>query len=306
MNEILTEEIPEALANERLDRIVAMMAEISRSAAVALIANDGVSVDGQPVVTGKTRLRSGQIVTVNTSHIPQVELPGPDPQVEFAIVHQDEWLVVVNKPAGLVVHPGAGRPDGTLVNGLLAVFAELSAVGEPHRPGIVHRLDSGTSGLMIVARRQESYEALVAMMAEREVHRHYTALVWGHLDAPEGIIDAPIGRDPRSPLRMTVITSGKPARTSYTELRRYTNPEVSLLACELETGRTHQIRVHLQAIGHSVVGDSTYGGARASLKMERPFLHAERLVFSHPMTGEVMDFQCPLPSDLEEILARCS
>ena len=305
MNDILTEEIPEALAGERLDRIVSMMAEISRSAAVALIANAGVTIDGVSATTGKIRLRPGQVITVDESRIPQAELPRGDPNVEFDIVYQDEWLVVVNKPAGLVVHPGAGRPDGTLVNGLLAAFPDIAGSGEPHRPGIVHRLDSGTSGLLIVARRPESYAALVETMMDREVHRHYIALVWGHLESPQGTIDAPIGRDPRSPLRMTVIASGKSARTHYTETQRFADPEVSLLACELETGRTHQIRVHLQAIGHCVVGDSTYGGARASLMMDRPFLHAERLVFRHPMTSEELDFRCPLPTDLQEVLARC-
>lgn len=305
MSGILTEEIPEALVGERLDRIVAMMAEISRSGAVALIAHEGVTVDGELAISGKVRLRAGQIVTVDQGRIPADQLPVADHGVKFTVVHQDEWLIVVDKPAGLVVHPGAGRPDATLVNGLLAVFPEIADVGEAHRPGIVHRLDSGTSGLLIVARRPESYAALIEMMMERTVHRHYSALVWGHLAATQGTIDAPIGRDPRAPLRMTVIASGKSARTSYTEVRRFTNPEVSLLACELETGRTHQIRVHLQAIGHSVVGDSTYGGARASLAMDRPFLHADRLTFHHPMTGEEMDFHSPLPADLEAVLARC-
>jgi len=303
---IFNEEIPEALAGERLDRVVCLMAEISRSVAVSLIANAGVTVDGEIALTGKTRLRVGQIVTVDESRIPHEELPQGDSGVKFDIVHEDEWLIVVNKPAGLVVHPGAGRPDGTLVNGLVARYAEISSVGEPFRPGIVHRLDSGTSGLLIVARRQESYEALVEMMAAREVHRHYTALVWGHLEAPQGTIDAPIGRDPRSPLRMAVIASGKSAQTLYTEVQRFTEPEVSLLALELETGRTHQIRVHLQAIGHAVVGDSTYGGYRASMKVDRPFLHAERLVFQHPMTHETMDFRTPLPEDLQTVLSHCS
>lgn len=305
MSDILSDEIPEALAGERLDRVVAMMAEISRATAVSLIANRGVTVDGEVASTGKTRLQQGQIVTIDQSRLPQDELPQADPGVEFAIVHRDEWLVVVDKPAGLVVHPGAGRPDGTLVNGLLAAFPNIAEVGESHRPGIVHRLDSGTSGLLIVALRQEAYEKLTDMMARRDVHRHYTTLVWGHLDAPHGTIDAPIGRDPRSPLRMTVNASGKPARTSYREIQRFTEPEVTLLACELETGRTHQIRVHLQAIGHCVVGDTTYGGARASLRMDRPFLHADRLVFDHPMTGEHLDFRSPLPADLEDVLARC-
>ncbi|MGA0878540.1 MAG: RluA family pseudouridine synthase [Ilumatobacteraceae bacterium] len=304
-NDVLTEQIPEALAGERLDRVVAMIAEISRSTAAALIANSGVRVDGEVVSVGKGRLLLGQTVTVDQGLIPRAERPQPDEAVQFEVVYEDDAVIVVNKPAGLVVHPGAGRPDGTLVNGLLARFPELAEVGQVHRPGIVHRLDSGTSGLLIVARRMEVYESLVAMMADREVHRHYLALVWGRLDAPVGTIDAPIGRDPRSPLRMAVVSAGKPARTGYSEIRRFDQPEVTLVACELETGRTHQIRVHLQAIGHPVVGDSVYGGSRASLRMDRPFLHADRLAFRHPVTGLALEFECPLPADLTEVLARC-
>lgn len=305
MGEILSEEVPEALVGERLDRVVAMIAEISRSAAVALIANSGVRVDGEVVVVGKGRLRLGQTVSVDQSLIPRAALPGPDPSVRFDVVYADESVVVIDKPAGLVVHPGAGRPDGTLVNGLLAKYPEIATVGQVHRPGIVHRLDSGTSGLLIVARRQEAYDALVAMMSERQVHRHYVALVWGHLEAPRGTIDAPLGRDPRSPLRMAVVATGKEARTRYEERHRYTEPPVTLVDCELETGRTHQIRVHLQAIGHPVVGDAVYGGARASLRADRPFLHADRLELEHPIDGRRLEFSSPLPRDLAILLESC-
>lgn len=304
-NDIQTEQIPEALVGERLDRVVAMIAEVSRSTAAALIANSGVTVDGEIVTVGKGRLALGQTVSVDQSLIPRAERPRPDESVHFDVVYADDAVIVVNKPAGLVVHPGAGRPDGTLVNGLLARFPELAEVGQVHRPGIVHRLDSGTSGLLVVARRSDVYETLVGMMADRAVHRHYLALVWGRLDAPTGTIDAPIGRDPRSPLRMAVVTAGKPARTDYSEIRRFDQPEVTLVACELETGRTHQIRVHLQAIGHPVVGDSVYGGSRASLRMDRPFLHADHLAFRHPVTGLTLEFDSPLPEDLSEVLARC-
>jgi 23S rRNA pseudouridine1911/1915/1917 synthase len=220
-------------------------------------------------------------------------------------VYSDEHIIVVNKSAGVVVHPGAGNNDHTLVNGLLARFPEIAGVGEEHRPGIVHRLDIGTTGLLIVARTQEAYEELVAMMSLREVKRHYTALVWGHPSAPVGTIDAPIGRDPRNPLCMAVVASGKPARTNYEVLETMADPDVSLVACELETGRTHQIRVHLQATGHSVVGDPQYGGARMPLVIGRPFLHAGRLVFDHPLTGEPLEFTSELPADLQEVLERC-
>jgi 23S rRNA pseudouridine1911/1915/1917 synthase len=202
------------------------------------------------------------------------------------------------------VHPGAGNAVGTLVNGLLARYPEIAEVGEAHRPGIVHRLDVGTTGLLIVARTQRAYEAFVAMLAAREVTRRYTALVWGRPAAPVGTIDAAIGRDPRDPLRMAVVASGKPARTNYRVERTFSEPDVALVTCELETGRTHQIRVHLQATGHPVVGDPSYGGARAPLAIGRPFLHAGGLEFEHPFTGEPMTFEAPLPPDLSTVLAR--
>lgn len=305
MPEIVTEEIPESLAGERLDRVVSLIAEISRSDATITIASGAVQLDGAIASTGKLRLKVGQVVSVDLSKLPQVELPGPDPSVLIDIVYVDEHIIVVNKAAGVVVHPGAGNMERTLVNGLLALYPEISSVGEEHRPGIVHRLDIGTTGLLIVARTQEAYEELVAMMSLREVKRHYLALVWGHPSAPMGTIDAPIGRDPRDPLRMAVVASGKPARTNYEVLVTFPEPEVSLVACELETGRTHQIRVHLQATGHPVVGDPNYGGARAPLVLGRPFLHAERLVFDHPITGEPLAFEVPLPADLQAALDRC-
>jgi 23S rRNA pseudouridine1911/1915/1917 synthase len=305
MSEIITEEIPDSLAGERLDRIVSLMAEISRADATTTIANGAVELDGVVAPTGKVRLKVGQIVAVDISKIPQPVLPGPDPTVVVDVVYSDEHIIVVNKSAGVVVHPGAGNNDHTLVNGLLARFPEIAGVGEEHRPGIVHRLDIGTTGLLIVARTQEAYEELVAMMSLREVKRHYTALVWGHPSAPVGTIDAPIGRDPRNPLCMAVVASGKPARTNYEVLETMSDPDVSLVACELETGRTHQIRVHLQATGHSVVGDPQYGGARMPLVIGRPFLHAGRLVFDHPLTGEPLEFTSELPADLQEVLERC-
>ncbi len=301
----VSEEIPSLLAGERLDRIVSLIAEISRADAAETVANGGVSVDGAVVRSGKIRLDEGQVVEVDRSAIPRDEPPGPDASVSVVVVFEDQHVIVVDKAPGIVVHPGAGNPTGTLVNGLLARFPEIAAVGDPLRPGIVHRLDVGTSGLLVVARSAEAYDALVEAMSEHEVSRHYVALAWGHLDAPSGTIDAAIGRDPRDPLKMAVVTSGKHARTHYSVEKEFTEPEVSLLACELDTGRTHQIRVHLAAVGHPVVGDATYGGQRASLMMDRPFLHAGRLSFEHPVTHEVLAFESPLPGDLLDVLDRC-
>lgn len=301
----VSEEIPSLLAGERLDRIVSLIAEISRADAAETVNCGGVSVDGAVVRSGKVRLDEGQVVEVDRSAIPRDEPPGPDPSVGIVVVHEDEHVIVIDKAPGIVVHPGAGNPTGTLVNGLLARFPEIATVGDPLRPGIVHRLDIGTSGLLVVARSAEAYEALVEALSEHEVSRHYVALVWGHLDAPTGTIDAAIGRDPRDPLKMAVVASGKPARTHYSVEKEFTEPEVSVLACELDTGRTHQIRVHLAAVGHPVVGDATYGGQRAGLVMERPFLHAGRLSFVHPVSGEVLSFESPLTPDLVEVLGRC-
>lgn len=304
MSSIIEEEIPESLDGERLDRIVSLLTEVSRSEAATMIASGGVTVDGTTAPSGKVRLKTGQSVTVDLATLPVEQLPRPDASIAVDVVYEDDDVIVVSKTAGLVVHPGAGHTEGTLVNGLLARYPEIVDVGEVHRPGIVHRLDIGTTGLLIVARTRRAHEALVAMLATHAVTRRYTALVWGRLAASVGTIDAAIGRDPRDPLRMAVVASGKPARTNYRVERTFSDPDVSLVTCELETGRTHQIRVHLQATGHPVVGDSSYGGARAPLAIGRPFLHAGGLEFEHPFTGEQMMFVAPLPADLSTVLHR--
>jgi 23S rRNA pseudouridine1911/1915/1917 synthase len=301
---VIEEEIPHALAGERLDRVVALIAECSRSEAVGLIEAGGVTVDGEQHAIGKLRLKEGQVVTVDPTLLPTPEGPAADPGVEFSVVYSDDHVIVIDKPAGLVVHPGAGNTEGTLVNGLLARYPEIVDVGEAHRPGIVHRLDIGTSGLLVVARTQRAYHGLVDALATRDVGRVYRALVWGLPANPVGVIDAPIGRDHRDPMRMAVVVDGKTARTRYTVLHHYRTPtDASALECRLETGRTHQIRVHLAAIGHPVVGDPTYGGVRSGIHPPRPFLHAARLEFSHPVTGEAMAFESPLPADLADIEA---
>jgi 23S rRNA pseudouridine1911/1915/1917 synthase len=300
---MITEEIPAALAGERLDRIVSLVTAASRSDAAELIRAGGATVDGEVTLTGKLRLHEGQIVVVDEALLPVPALPQPDDSVEFTVVHEDADVIVIDKPAGLVVHPGAGNPDKTLVNGLLARYPEIVDVGEAHRPGIVHRLDIGTSGLLAVARTQLAYHALVAALSEREVGRVYTALVWGHPANLHGLIDAPIGRDHRDPMRMAVVVDGKVARTRYWVRQTYSVPaECALLECRLETGRTHQIRVHLAAIGHPVVSDGTYGGGRDMIVAERPFLHAAGLEFEHPVTGESLIFSSPLPDDLQGLL----
>jgi len=302
---MIHEEIPPALAGERLDRVVALVADASRSDAAALVAAGGVAVDGQVSMSGKLRLQLGQRIDVDETKLPTVALPAADPTVAFTVVYDDEHVIVVDKPAGLVVHPGAGKPDGTLVNGLLAQYPELAEVGEAHRPGIVHRLDIGTSGLMVVARSIRAYHALVFALGQRDVARVYRTLVWGHLANPNGVIDAPIGRDHRDPMRMGVVVDGKSARTRYAVLATYATPAAaSSLECRLETGRTHQIRVHLSAIGHPVVGDGTYGGIRHGVTSPRPFLHAAEIAFVHPTTNQLLSFSSQLPDDLRDVEAQ--
>jgi len=211
-------------------------------------------------------------------------------------------VIVVDKPAGVVVHPGAGQRSGTLVQGLLARFPELADVGDPARPGIVHRLDKGTSGLLVVARTPPAHASLVAQLASRAVDRRYLALVWGRMEAGRGVVDGPVGRSSADPTRMAVSARGRPARTRYEVVQRFREPiELTLVECRLETGRTHQIRVHLAAIEHPVVGDARYGRGRPPFAMSRPFLHAARLAFDHPADGRRCQFHSPLPADLESI-----
>jgi 23S rRNA pseudouridine1911/1915/1917 synthase len=222
----------------------------------------------------------------------------------FGIVYSDDHVVVIDKPAGLVVHPGAGADTGTLVHGLLAIDPSIAQVGDPERPGIVHRLDKGTSGLLVVARNAEAYEGLVAMLAAREVERRYVAVVWGHLEHDRGVVDAPLGRSRRDRTRQAVVADGREARTHYEVRLRADEPAtVSVLECRLETGRTHQIRVHLAAIGHPVVGDERYGGLREGIDIGRPALHAQSLGFEHPVTGAWLHFEAEPPADLAELLA---
>jgi 23S rRNA pseudouridine1911/1915/1917 synthase len=252
-------------------------------------------------VAKSRRLVAGEVVEVLGA--PEVAgLPVGDPSVEVIVRHADDDVIVVAKSAGLVVHPGAGHPDGTLVNGLLARFPEIAGVGDPARPGIVHRLDRDTSGLMLVARSPRAYEALVEMLAAHDVERRYDALVWGVPEAGRGVIDAPIGRSVRRPTKMAVREGGRAARTTFEVVATYHEPAVARLSCKLETGRTHQIRVHLQAVGNPVVGDPVYGGRRDALVLDRPFLHAGGLAFVHPGTGEASAFAEPLPPELVAVL----
>ena len=294
--------IPSPLDGERLDRVLCLIWDLPRSEASDLIASGAVRLEGRPVATRARRVAEGQELEVA---LPEARgsaaLAGETGGDDLPLVHVDDQVIVVDKPAGVVVHPGAGRSTGTLVQALLGRFPDLAGAGDPERPGIVHRLDTGTSGLLVVARTPAAYESLVAQLSARSVDRRYLALAWGVVETDAGVVDAPVGRRSTDRTRMAVVAGGRPARTHYRVLDRYA--EVTLVECKLETGRTHQVRVHLAAIGHPVVGDARYGGARATLPVERPFLHAAQLAFDHPTTGERCRFESPLPPDLEAVIA---
>lgn len=296
--------VPDALDGERVDRVVAMMTGLTRAEVAQLVADGAVRLREAPVSNRSVRVRQGDLLEVEVPEALRAEpAAAPEVDVDVPLVHVDDHILVVDKPPALVVHPGAGNASGTLVQGLLARFPELAGVGEPLRPGIVHRLDKGTSGLLVVARTPDAYASLVAQLSDRTVERRYTALVWGVPSPPRGMVDAPIGRSRRDPTRMAVSVKGREARTSYEVQQVFAEPvEVALVACKLETGRTHQIRVHLQAIGHPVVGDPRYRGNRVALPCPRPFLHAHRLAFDHPATGEPVAFEAALPADLADVL----
>ncbi len=272
--------------------------DVSRADVQRWIRSGRVSANGERVVRPAAIVAVGDTVEIRLP--PPASLsPAPRP-IAFTVVHADADLLIVDKPAGLPVHPGAGHEDDTLVNGLLHRYPQLEDVGEPDRPGIVHRLDRDTSGLLAVALTAEAYPALAEAVREHRMDRRYTALVWGLVSSEEGVVDAPIGRDPRRPRRQRVAEDGRESRTRYRVVRKL--PSTTLLDVAPETGRMHQIRVHLAAIGYPVVGDRTYG--RRGYGLERQFLHASSLALDHPVSGDRVEAASPLPPDLEGALAR--
>ncbi|MDG2112757.1 MAG: RluA family pseudouridine synthase [Actinomycetota bacterium] len=294
----LTDTVPAAMAGERIDRVVALMTDLSRSAVRRLIEAGHVRLDGVVAGAASARVEQGAGIEVEMPERAETEVALPaNPAVEFVVVYEDDHVVVIDKPIDLVVHPGAGRENNTLANGLVHRYPDVVGVGEPDRPGIVHRLDRDTSGLLVCARTPQAHDDLVSQLVVHSVARVYLTLVRGIADAPSGVIDAPIGRSRRARTRMTISEDGKDARTHYETLETFTRPvESSLLRCRLETGRTHQIRVHLQAVGLHVLGDATYGRPDP-FGIGRPLLHAAELAFDHPSTGERVSFTSPLPPD---------
>ena len=311
--------VPAALGGERIDRAVATITGRSRSAVAELVAAGKVRYEGGVVTSRHVRVSAGASLEFELGPqdgVPELEPAAPG-GVAFGVVYEDPDLLVVDKPAGVVVHPGAGHRTGTLVAGLLARYPDLAragreGAGDPSRPGIVHRLDKDTSGLLVVARNPYAWRSLVAQLSARSMGRVYEALVLGRLAADAGSIDAPIGRSARDRTRMAVTVEGRPAKTRYRVLQRFSEPvEVTLVEVTLESGRTHQIRVHFAAIGHPVAGDSRYRGmlvpaARAAIGLERHFLHAGTLRLVHPRTGELCEWTASLPDDLVAVLRRLS
>lgn len=287
---------------QRLDLLVATRLDLSRTRAATLIATGGVTVNRGREKAAYRPLPGDTI---------RVEIPEPESrpilgeQIPLNVVFEDEHMLVIDKAAGMVVHPAPGNWTGTLVNALVGRGGDLPSEGDAERAGIVHRLDKETSGLLIVAKTDLAHRRLGAAIAARRVTRRYAAMIWGHLDDDHLIVDRPIARDPRDRKRMAIVHSGKPAKTEFWRLGRFGAGD--LLRAHLYSGRTHQIRVHLASVGHPVMGDDVYGGGGgrrlAALPPKRHFLHAAWLRLRHPITDQMLEFRAPLPDDLKRSLA---
>lgn len=289
--------VPDDLGGSRLDKAVAILLGVSRGHASRLVSGD-VTVDGRPA-EASDRVSGGQVIVCEEPDTSESLMPEP---VSFDVLFEDAHLMVVDKPPGVVVHPGAARTSGTLAAGLIHEYPELVGVGAEGRWGLVHRLDKDTSGVLVVARTQPAFESLSGQLRRREVIRIYTTLVEGQMAAATGTIEAPIARDPARPTMQAVVPGGRHARTHYEVTTDYEVADVSLLSVRLDTGRTHQIRVHMASIGHPVVGDWAYGAKRRELSPPRIFLHARSLDLTHPVTGDRLEVEAPLPADLAGFL----
>jgi 23S rRNA pseudouridine1911/1915/1917 synthase len=303
--------VPPEHDGERLDRALAwIFPDHSRSALSRLIEQGHVRLDTNEATKTSLRVSAGQEI--------EIDFPSPAPQsvpsenLPLTILFEDADLAVIDKPAGIVVHPAAGHASGTLVNALLFHVKDLSGIGGEIRPGIVHRLDKETSGVLVIAKNDHSHRTLAAQWNTERIRKEYLALVYGTPDPDRASVNAPIGRDPRDRKRMAVVTGGRHAITDYEVVERLRY--VSLLRCRLRTGRTHQIRVHMKHIGHPIVGDAVYSGPqwrgipdkqlqKALASMKRQALHAARLTLPHPRTGEVMTFESAMPEDLARVVA---
>jgi 23S rRNA pseudouridine1911/1915/1917 synthase len=304
--ELRTLSVPEGVAGERIDSALTRVLGLSRTAVVKLL-EDGDITTGGKAMPKSDRVTAGQVIdvlmpaSVNTDPIPLTPLEG------LTIIYDDQDIVVIDKPIGCAAHPSPGWTGPTVVGALMAAGYSVSTSGPAERQGIVHRLDVGTSGLMIVAKSDKAFHVLKDAFRNRTVEKIYHAMVQGHLDPTTGTIDAPIDRHPKEDHRFAVVATGKESITHYEVIEFYRG--VSMVKVELETGRTHQIRVHFSALHHPLVGDTTYGAdpvLAKSLQMARPWLHAAQLRFAHPVTGQALDFQAPYPPDLTRSLALLS
>ena len=304
--ELRTLSVPEGVAGERIDSALTRVLGLSRTAVVKLL-EDGDITTGGKAMPKSDRVTAGQVIEVlmpaliNTDPIPLTPLEG------LTVVYDDQDIVVIDKPIGCAAHPSPGWTGPTVVGALMAAGYSVSTSGPAERQGIVHRLDVGTSGLMIVAKSDTAFHVLKDAFRNRTVEKIYHAMVQGHLDPTTGTIDAPIDRHPKEDHRFAVVATGKESITHYEVIEFYRG--VSMVKVELETGRTHQIRVHFSALHHPLVGDTTYGAdpvLAKSLQMARPWLHAAQLRFAHPVTGQALEFQAPYPADLTRSLALLS
>ena len=281
----------------RIDAYLAEQTELSRSKVQKLIKEQFVSLNGKPT-SPSAEVRERDVIRIKLPLVDASALPQPE-NIPLAVVYEDDDLAVVNKPKGMVVHPAPGNESGTLVNALLYHFQSLSS-RDAVRPGIVHRIDKLTSGLLVVAKNDATHEALAAQFQDHSAHREYVCLVHGNLKEDEGTIDAPIGRHPVDRKRMAVVENGRNAVTHWRVLERFGT--VTLLDVRLETGRTHQIRVHMAYQKHPIVGDEVYGSPAPKLKLNGQALHGYRLTFTHPKTGETLSFTAPIPDDFYHAL----
>ena len=287
-------------AGVRLDAFLSADGALTRSQAARLIAEGRVRVNGKPAAKS-ARLSGGETVTVDVPQLRETALPPQD--IPLDVVYEDDDVIVVNKPTGMVVHPAPGHPDGTLVNALLHHCGDsLSGIGGEKRPGIVHRIDRDTSGLIIAAKNDAAHLALSAQLKDHSLSRTYECLVTGNMKQDSGTVDAPIGRSSADRKKMAVVPTGRRAVTHWEVVARY--PGVTHLRCRLETGRTHQIRVHMAHIGHPILGDTVYGAKKPVPGLTGQCLHATGLRFIHPRTGEPVELHCPLPPEFTAMLQK--
>ena len=301
MDEIIELTVAPAEAGTRIDAYLRAHTELSRSRIAALMQEGALTVDGQTQTKPAAKTESGQVLRLTVPQARPVDIAAQD--IPLDILYQDSDVVVVNKPCGMVVHPAAGNASGTLVNALLHHVRDLSGIGGEMRPGIVHRLDKDTSGLILIAKNDRAHIALSEQFKQRSMEKHYRAVAFGHFAQEHGLIDAPIARHPVDRKKMAVVPDGKPSRTEWTVIEPLKG--ATFLDVHLLTGRTHQIRVHMQSIGHPLLGDQIYApNLKTSVRIPRLMLHAYSLAFTHPATGERMTLVAPLPQTFVATLEK--